>query len=85
MGNNINNIKGNSNNTISLENSIDISIIIVNYNVKDFLFQCLNSIYKSKQDLSLEVFVVDNASTDDSIEYLEPIFPKVNFIKLSKI
>lgn len=84
MGNNINNIKGNSNNTISLENSIDISIIIVNYNVKDFLFQCLNSIYKSKQDLSLEVFVVDNASTDDSIEYLEPIFPKVNFIKLSK-
>ncbi len=60
--------------------SIDISIVIVNYNVKDFLEQCLTSIYKSKSNLSLEVFVVDNASTDGSIDYLLPLFKDVKFI-----
>lgn len=60
---------------------IDVSIVIVNYNVKDFLFQCLNSIYKAQKHLSIEIFVVDNASTDDSVEYLSPLFPNVIFIK----
>lgn len=63
-------------------NTIDISIIIVNYNVKDFLHKCLDSIYKSQTKLKLEVIVVDNHSQDNSIEFLTPLFPQTNFITL---
>ena len=57
-----------------------LSIIIVNYNVKFYLEQCLNSIQKSVKDHQVEVIVTDNASSDGSIEYLKPKFPHVKFI-----
>lgn len=57
-----------------------LSIIIVNYNVKFLLEQCLNSVLKASEQTDLEIFVVDNASTDGSVEYLRPKFPAVNFI-----
>lgn len=63
---------------------IDISIIIVNYNVKDFLFQCLKSIEKAEQGLGVEVIVVDNNSNDGSVPYLSPLFPNVKFIALEE-
>jgi len=66
------------------EEQFDISIIIVNYNVKDFLEQCLLSIRKSIKNLSVETFVVDNNSTDGSIEYLKPLFSEVKFIQTGK-
>jgi len=59
---------------------IDISIIIVNYNVKEFLANLLNSIYKAQHQLSLEIIVVDNASIDDSINYLKKRYPKVIYL-----
>ena len=57
-----------------------ISIIIVNYNVKYFLEQCLCSVEKAIAKIDAEVIVVDNNSTDDSIAYLQPKFPFVTFI-----
>ncbi len=57
-----------------------LSIIIVNYNVKYFLEQCLYSIYKSSLQ-HFEVIVIDNNSTDGSMEFLEPLFLQVQFIK----
>lgn len=57
-----------------------LSIIIVNYNVKYFLEQCLYSVQKGSKGLSVEVIVVDNASTDGSIPYLQAKFPDVQFI-----
>lgn len=60
---------------------IDLSIIIVNYNVKAYLANLLSSIKKASAGINLEVFVVDNASVDKSIEYLQPRFPWVKFIK----
>ncbi|HPF94744.1 MAG TPA: glycosyltransferase family 2 protein, partial [Tenuifilaceae bacterium] len=39
-----------------------LSVVIVNYNVKHFLEQCLISVYKALKDIDAEVFVVDNAS-----------------------
>ncbi len=57
-----------------------LSIIIVNYNVKYFLEQCLYSVYKSTLK-SIEVIVVDNNSTDGSIAYLQDRFPTVLFLK----
>lgn len=65
-----------------MENKIDISIVIVNYNVKDFLFQCLRSIEKSVTNRTYEVIVVDNNSSDNSIEFLKPKFENVKFFTL---
>lgn len=62
----------------------EISIVIVNYNVKDFLYQCLRSIERASANLTLEIFVVDNNSTDGSMEILPQQFPFVNFIALDK-
>ncbi|HTN07223.1 glycosyltransferase family 2 protein [Agriterribacter sp.] len=56
-----------------------LSVIIVNYNVKYFLEQCLCSVYKAGQRVDMEVIVVDNFSADGSRAYLEPAFPGVTF------
>lgn len=58
-----------------------LSIIIVNYNVKFFVEQCLLSIYKNEgiDREDLEVFVVDNFSPDHSVEYLIRQFPKEKY------
>ena len=54
-----------------------LSVIIVNYNVKYFLEQCLYSVRAAVTGMDAEVFVVDNNSTDGSVEYLRPKFPEV--------
>ncbi|HRQ52233.1 MAG TPA: glycosyltransferase family 2 protein, partial [Agriterribacter sp.] len=56
-----------------------LSVIIVSYNVKYFLEQCLCSVYKAGRHIDMEVIVVDNASSDGSRTYLEPAFPGVIF------
>lgn len=63
---------------------IELSIIIVNYNTRDLLKQCINSIMDNVKDISYEIIVTDNASSDDSIEMLNEEFPTVKLIK-SKI
>ena len=60
---------------------LTLSIIIVNYNVKYFLEQCLCALQKATAGLKAEIIVVDNASTDNSICYLRPNFPHVRFIE----
>ena len=57
-----------------------LSIIIVNHNVKYFLEQCLCSVVKACKNLTAEIIVVDNNSTDGSREFLIPKFTAVNFI-----
>lgn len=47
---------------------IDVSIIIVNYNTKEFTLNCINSVFNQTFGLSFEVIVVDNVSTDGSAE-----------------
>ena len=60
-----------------------LSIIIVNFNTKDLLKNCLDSIFKGlkKSVVSFEVLVVDNASTDESVEMVKNRFPKIKLIK----
>ena len=62
----------------------DLSILIVNYNVKDYLVQCLRSIASSKGTLNVQVVVVDNASTDHSVATLRPQFPDVTWVALNE-
>lgn len=59
----------------------DLSIIIVNYNVKLFLEQCLCSVEKAISSIRSEIIVIDNNSSDNSIEYLTPKYPSVTFIE----
>ena len=59
-----------------------LSIIIVNYNVKHFLEQCLYSALKAAKNTDgVEIVVVDNNSSDNSLNYLKPKFPSVIFIE----
>lgn len=60
---------------------MDVSIIIVNYNTKKYLSDCLTSIYKETKNLNFEVIVSDNGSTDGSIEMIKKSFPKVILIE----
>ena len=58
-----------------------LSVIIVNYNVRYYLEQCLLSVEQALTGVCGEVFVVDNNSTDDSIPYLKSKFPWVRYIE----
>jgi GT2 family glycosyltransferase len=65
--------------------NVDISIIIVNYNVQYFIEQCLNSIYGiSDFDGKFEVIVVDNDSSDGSINLIKEKFEQVHLIENSE-
>jgi GT2 family glycosyltransferase len=58
-----------------------LSVIIVNYNVKYLLEQCLLSVFESNRSFDMEVIVADNNSTDGSVAYLRSRFPEAIFIE----
>jgi GT2 family glycosyltransferase len=62
---------------------IKVSVVIVSYNVKFFLEQCLLSVRAATAGMEVETFVVDNHSADGSAAYLRPKFPGVTFIENS--
>jgi len=66
------------------ENDLNLSIIIVNYNGKEFLRKCLKSVYAETSDLDFEVFVVDNNSQDSDSEMIKKLFPRVHLIQNSE-
>lgn len=58
----------------------ELSIIIVSWNVKDLLRQCLRSIFLEQGSLNLEIIVVDNASKDQTVEMVKKEFPQIKVI-----
>lgn len=60
---------------------MELSVVIVNYNVKHFLEQCLFSVMRAAKGREVEVHVVDNHSTDGSVAYLQSLFTSVYFIR----
>ncbi|HWQ83390.1 MAG TPA: glycosyltransferase family 2 protein, partial [Anaerolineales bacterium] len=60
---------------------MDVSVLIVNWNVRDLLESCLDSLYNEQHPFSCEVWLVDNASTDGSVEMLQARFPQVHVIQ----
>lgn len=65
-------------------NTVDLSVVIVSWNVKDLLRGCLQSIHDSLRGLRFEIFVVDNASDDGSPEMIHTEFPDVHLIANSE-
>ena len=63
---------------------MELSVIILNYNVKHFLAICIESVQKAIKNLSAEIIVVDNASTDGSKEMVTALYPEVTYIYLDK-
>lgn len=57
-----------------------LTVVIVNYNVKYYVEQCLHSLRKALAGVDAEVYVVDNHSHDGSVEYLQERFPRLNII-----
>jgi GT2 family glycosyltransferase len=63
---------------------LDLSIIIVNYNVKEFLQNLIHSIEKASVNLSKEIIIVDNASDDGSVDFIKEKFPQVKLLANQK-
>jgi len=63
---------------------MDISIVIVNWNTKALLLDCLASLYATAKAVNFEVFLVDNASSDGSVEAVREHYPQVNVIQNEK-
>lgn len=60
---------------------MDLSVVIVNYNVRDFLAQCLHSVQQAIDGIEAEVIVVDNNSVDGSVGEIRQRFPRVTIIE----
>ena len=60
---------------------MDVSIIIVAWNVRELLYNCIKSVYEQTEGISFEVIYVDNASEDGSIEMVRKEFPEVRIIE----
>ncbi len=59
---------------------VELTVVIVSYNVKFYLEQCLISLRRALRGIEAEIFVVDNASTDGSVDYLAERFPDISLI-----
>jgi GT2 family glycosyltransferase len=59
---------------------MDLSVIIVSFNVRDYLRQCLNSVKSATDNIDCEIFVVDNNSEDGTIKMIKEEFPDIRLI-----
>lgn len=60
-----------------MNSTVGISVIIVNYNTRELLRNCLRSVFEKTEGVSFEVIVSDNGSEDGSIEMVKQEFPQV--------
>src|SRR5690606_29217216 len=60
---------------------MQLSVIILNYNVRYFVQQCILSVQKALKDIDSEIIVIDNASADDSCAMIKQLFPEVVLIE----
>lgn len=63
---------------------VNVSIVIITWQMKDLLQKCLETIYKFTEDISFEVIVIDNNSTDGTSKMIEDEFNQVKLIKNSE-
>ena len=56
---------------------MQLSVIILNYNVRFFLEQCVLSVQKALKNIDSEIIVIDNNSSDDSCAMMKSLFPTI--------
>ena len=61
--------------------SLDLSVIIVSWNARDYLLKCLKSLAYAQSKTAMEIIVVDNDSSDGSPEAVERDFPAVRLVR----
>src|SRR5256714_1826586 len=64
-----------------MDSKPDISVVIVNWNTRDLLRDCLNSVFAEPTGLQIEAIVVDNKSSDGSAEMVRSEFPQVRLVQ----
>lgn len=60
---------------------MELSVVILNYNVRYFLEQCIRSVQKAIESMDAEIIVIDNNSPDNSAEMMKTVFPDIHFIQ----
>lgn len=65
----------------NVNNSKDLSIVILNYNTKELTLNCLESLSKVKEELNFEIIVCDNGSTDQSVKFIRSRYPNVKVVE----
>ena len=68
-------------NGIENVSKVDVSVIVVSWNTKSLLYQCLQSLMEHKTRYQMEIIVVDNASSDGTQTMVKEKFPQINFIQ----
>ncbi len=64
--------------------TVDVSIIVISYNTREYTLRCLESIYRETSSITFEVLVVDNASDDGSAEAIAAQFPQATLLASSQ-
>jgi len=64
-----------------MERKPDLAVIIVNWNVRDILLQNLHTLFEGNRDARFEVIVIDNASSDGSVDAVKEAFPNIHVIE----
>jgi GT2 family glycosyltransferase len=60
---------------------VEVSVLIVNYNTSKEVMRCIRSVYEQTRDVSFEIIIVDNHSSDRSIDDIPSLFPEVHYIR----
>jgi GT2 family glycosyltransferase len=60
---------------------VDVSVVIANWNLNNLLYECLQSVHENSENVIFEVIVVDNGSSDGSVEMVRKYFPYVRLIE----
>jgi hypothetical protein len=66
------------------EGAVDVSVVIIAYNTRDWMQACIDSIQAASGSLRVEVIVVDNASADGSADAIAAAFPEIRLIRNAK-